>query len=76
MIDPLIGYQLIPILGWLNIIGLSLVLLSCRCLLGINFSSKLYQYGWYKRFYKYHCLYWYLFIGSVLFHTILAFILI
>jgi hypothetical protein len=58
------AYQLIPILGWTNIIGFLLVLFSCRCLIGGRFST---------RFYKYHCCYWWFFMGSVLIHTGLAF---
>ncbi len=72
LIDPNLGLRLIFILGITNIIGLLLVLLSCRCIPGI--ANKLFRYGWYKKFYIKHCYFWWLFVGSVLLHTALAFL--
>ncbi len=68
-VDPLVA-KFVYILGWLNIIGLILVLFSCRCALGklVSLSkSKLYM-----KFYRYHCYYWYFFIISVVIHAIFA----
>ncbi len=70
LIDPVLGLRLIFILGITNIIGLLLVLLSCRCI----GSARLFRHGWYKKFYNLHCYFWLLFIGSVLLHTTLAFL--
>ncbi|MDO8740749.1 MAG: hypothetical protein Q7J54_04240 [Candidatus Woesearchaeota archaeon] len=73
-IDPSLGIKIVYVLGWTNILSLVLILLSCRCILGLKpssfSSSKLYM-----RFYKYHCYYWWLLIASVLLHAIMAFII-
>ena len=69
--DPALAIKLTYIFAWLNIIGLLLVLLSCRCVFKINLGnfgrSKFFQ-----KFYRYHCYYWWFFIISVLCHAILA----
>ena len=64
--------RLVFVLGITNLIGLLLVLLSCRCMMA-TFVNKLWKYDWYKRFYAHHCYYWWFFILSVLAHAILAF---
>ena len=74
LIDPATGIRLIYILGITNIIGIILVLFSCRCILGVRVANRIIKYSWGKIFYKYHCLYWWLFIISVILHTILAFV--
>lgn len=70
-INPLIAAKTAYILGWTNILGLILVLFSCRCILGIK-PTTLSNSKFYMKFYKYHCYYWWLFIISVLAHAILA----
>ena len=59
------------LLGYANIIGLLLVLFSCRCIMGIN-PKKLAASKFYLVFYKYHSYYWWFFIISVALHAILA----
>jgi hypothetical protein len=71
MIDPAIGVKLVFILGFTNILGLLLVVSSCRCILGA-FSDKLSKSKVYMAIYKYHCIYWWFFIASVLVHSIIA----
>jgi hypothetical protein len=73
MINPALGIKLVYILGITNLIGLALVLLSCRCTLGLN-SDKFSNSKFYMAIYKYHCYYWWLFIASVIAHAIIAFI--
>ena len=72
-IDPALGIRLIYLFGTINIIGLVLVLLSCRCMLGRKVFSRLMERDWYRRFFNLHCYYWWIFIISVLIHTFLAF---
>ena len=62
------------ILGFTNITSLVLVLFSCRCMMGIKLFVYLMKYSWYKRFYTNHCYYWWVFIISVLLHTVFAFV--
>ena len=64
--------QIIFLLGWTNILGLTLIFLSCRCIAGSP-AKNLLKYKWFKIFYKFHCYYWWFFISSVLLHAILAF---
>jgi hypothetical protein len=71
-IDPLVAAKATYILGWVNIIGLFLVLFSCRCALGMKASMS--KSKAYMSFYKYHCYYWWVFIISVAAHAILAII--
>ena len=59
------------LLGYANIIGLLLVLFSCRCIIGIN-PKALTKTKFYLAFYKYHSYYWWFFIISVALHAILA----
>ena len=66
---PELGPQLVFILGITNIIGLLLVLLSCRCTLRIKSFQRSRFYMW---LYKYHCYYWYFFLISVFLHAVLA----
>ena len=75
LIDLNLGVKLVFILGIVNILSILLVFFSCRCLVGVKFVNKLWQYGWSKRFYSMHCYYWWVFITSVFLHTILAFLI-
>ncbi|MCH8329041.1 MAG: hypothetical protein IIB81_01465 [Nanoarchaeota archaeon] len=59
------------LLGYANIIGLLLVLFSCRCIMGIK-PETLSKSNFYTKFYKYHCYYWWFFIISVALHAVLA----
>jgi len=54
------------IAGITNLIFLLLVLVSCRCVGIWKFSTNWLNSEKYQKFYKYHCLYWYGFIISVL----------
>jgi hypothetical protein len=67
-----LGVKLVYVLGITNIIGLLLILLSCRCTAGRRIVGRLWRYGWYKKFYNKHCYYWWFFIASVLLHTATA----
>lgn len=69
-----IGPRLVFILGIINVIAILLVFFSCRCLMGKKLGNWLWQFEWYKKFYGTHCIYWWIFIVSVLVHAILAFI--
>jgi hypothetical protein len=70
-LNPLTTALIAFILGWCNLLGLLLVLLSCRCILKIN-PQMLARSKLYTTFYKYHCYYWWFFIASVVFHATLA----
>lgn len=67
------GIKLVYILGISNVVFLLLVLVSCRCMMGVQMFARLMQYSWYKRFYTLHCYYWWAFIISVVLHTFFAF---
>ena len=73
MVDTVTAQKVIFILGITNIIFAVLIFFSCRCMLEI-FVGKLMKYGWYSKFYKYHCYYWRFFILSVIVHATLAFL--
>ena len=76
LIDAALGIKLIYILGFTNVIGLILVLASCRCI-PMNLSSifkDLMKSKTYLKFYNYHCYYWLFFILSVVLHALVAII--
>lgn len=75
LIDPGLGIKLVFILGIINILSILLVFFSCRCMAGIKLVNKMLQYEWYKKYYSKHCYYWWIFVISVLLHTILAFLI-
>jgi hypothetical protein len=70
-IAPELAVRAVYILGWLNILGLLLVLFSCRCIMNLK-PETLSKSKIYTKFYKYHCYYWWFFIISVALHAILA----
>ena len=72
-LDPVLGIKLVYVLGITNIIGLLLVLFSCRCIPMIGaLTTGLVKSKWYQSFYRYHCYYWLFFITSVILHAIIA----
>ncbi len=71
LIGPLLGARLSFILGITNIIGLLLVLGSCRCILGWQ-PKFLQSRKWFMSFYGYHCWYWRLFLLSVFLHALVS----
>jgi hypothetical protein len=71
----LLSTNMIAYLGISNLIFLVLVLFSCRCFLGVKWYLVLMSKPWFKKFYRYHCWYWWGFVISVTLHTILALIL-
>lgn len=71
LIDPALGAKLVFILGITNLVGMFLVLFSCRCILG--WQPKFLQASRrYMKFYAYHCWYWRFFLLSVFLHAVLA----
>ncbi len=74
LIDPVFGAKAAYVLGITNLLGLLLVFFSCRCLMGSALAKRLWQHGWYRKFYSMHCYYWWLFFVSVALHAVLAII--
>ena len=72
-IDTALAAKLTFVLGITNILGLVLVLFSCRCILGWN-PQFLQNKKWFMAFYRLHCWYWRIFLLSVLLHVVLAFL--
>lgn len=70
----LILAKAVYILGITNLIFLILVLFSCRCFLGTKAYIVLMGKAWFKKFYRYHCFYWWGFVISVFLHAALAFL--
>ncbi|MBI2665089.1 hypothetical protein HYX12_00525 [Candidatus Woesearchaeota archaeon] len=66
-------FQVLFLLGITNVLCLLLISLSCRCMGMHKLTNHLFKYDWYKKFYSYHCYYWYALYISVISHAILAF---
>lgn len=70
---PAIVYaRVVFITAIINLVALALILLSCRCINTWKLTSFLTKYSWYKRFFKWHCYVWYVFLPSVIIHAIFA----
>lgn len=70
---PAIIYaRVVFITAMINLITLSLILLSCRCVGMWGLTSKITKHSWYKRFFKWHCYVWYVFLPSVIIHAVFA----
>jgi len=71
LIDPLLGARLVFILGITNLIGLVLILFTCRCF--PNFlPQKVRETKIYRKIYSKHCWIWWFFIISVALHSVFA----
>ena len=70
--QTVVAARLIFILGIINLVTAVLVLLTCRCVPGLRITGNLMQYATYRRFFKYHCYYWWVFWLSVVVHAIFA----
>jgi hypothetical protein len=70
-----VGKTIIFVAGILNLVFLLMVYFSCRCIMPIKMFNKLSKKDWFKKFYRYHCYYWWAFFISVIVHTVLAFYL-
>jgi hypothetical protein len=65
--------RLVFILGIVNLVSAVLIFSSCRCIPGLAITGNLMKSAAYRRYYKYHCYIWWIFLPSVVVHTILAF---
>jgi hypothetical protein len=70
--QTVVAARLIFILGLINLVTAVLVLLTCRCVPGLRITGNLMQYAPYRRLFKYHCYYWWIFWLSVVVHAIFA----
>lgn len=73
IIDTVFGAKAAYVLGITNLVGLLLIFFSCRCLMGSRLAKRLWQFGWYRKFYSMHCYFWWLFFVSVAMHVVFAF---
>ena len=70
----ILAQQIIFVSGLINVISLLFVFFSCRCLMGKRITKFLWKSDIYKKIYKYHGFFWWIFFISVSFHSILALI--
>jgi len=70
--QTVVAAKLISILGIINLVTAVLVLPTCRCVPGLRITGNPMQYVAYRRFFKYHCYYWWVFWLSVVVHAIFA----
>lgn len=74
MIPAIVLLRVVFITAIINIITILMILLSCRCINTWKVTSGLMKLPWFKRFFKWHCYVWYVFLPSVVIHIILAFL--
>ncbi len=75
ILDPFLSLKVLFLLGITNLLLLFLVFMSCRCLIGKSVFNTLMKHEWYKKFFNFHCLLWWLFFISVFLHAVLAIML-
>jgi hypothetical protein len=65
---PLI-FQIILITGFINVVAVLFLFLTCRIIPSFNQTRSLMQKNWYKSIYKYHPYIWWVLIFSVIIHV-------
>jgi hypothetical protein len=68
--QTILAAKAIYTLGIVNLVTGLMVFFTCRCLPGARIGHSWMQNTQYKRFYKYHCYYWWAFWVSVVVHAI------
>jgi hypothetical protein len=78
--QPVTIARIVFILGIINLVSGMLIFMSCRCTPGsrivTRLTGNLMQYSAYKRFFSYHCYFWWILLPSVIAHAIFAFAII
>ena len=72
MFPAIVMMRVIFITAMINLVSILLVLLSCRCINMWKLTSWINRCPWFKRFFKWHCYLWYIFLPSVVIHAIFA----
>ena len=75
MLTAVMMSRIVFITALINLVSFLLVLLSCRCVNTWKLTAWLNRYGWFKRFFKWHCFLWYIFLPSMIIHIIFAFMI-
>jgi len=70
--DPLLANRLVFILGFVNLLCISALFLSCRCVGMREPFSKLLRSSVFARFYGFHCYFWAILWLSVITHLVIA----
>ena len=76
MLSTVVMLRIVFVTSIINIIAILLVVLSCRCINIWKVTSVLSRYPWFKRYFRWHCFLWYVFLPSVIIHAVLALILL
>jgi hypothetical protein len=70
--QSIVATWLIFILGIINLLSGTLILLTCRCIPGLKIAGNPMKYATYRSLYKYHCYIWLVFWVSVMVHAVFA----
>ena len=70
--NNLVILRIVFILGIFQGLMALVILLSCRCMTGFPFGAKLMKNTSFRKFFKYHCYFWWPFWVSVAAHIALA----
>jgi len=68
MLPTIVLLRTLFVTAIINIMTILLILFSCRCINTWKLTSRLAKYRWLKRFFKWHCYVWYIFLPSVSLH--------
>jgi hypothetical protein len=64
--------RLVFVLGIVNLVFVTSILFTCRCLPTWSVTKPIMKHKWYQRVYKFHCYLWWILIPSVIVHAIFA----
>jgi len=72
MFQTLFAAKVIYVLAIISLVSGILIFFSCRCLPGSRIASNWMKNERYKRFYKFHCYFWWILLVSVIIHGVFA----
>ena len=70
--DLLLAQRLVFILGFVNLLCIAVLFLSCRCMGMREPFSRLLRFGAFAKFYGFHCYFWAILWLSVITHLVIA----
>ena len=76
MLPAGIMLKIVFVTAIINLLSVLLVLTTCRCMNMWKITSGLNKQAWFKRYFRWHCYLWYIFLPSLLIHVVFAFSLV
>ena len=72
MIPADVMLKIVFITALINLLSVFLILTTCRCMNMWKITSGLNKMAWFKRYFRWHCYIWYIFVPSLIIHAYFA----